>query len=101
VSEPRLTPTEAEHLAGLLQRLRDVMGNAGCNDYVVRVSPESRAMLAEIEKDGDEEDTVAERLGRLAATPDGGLYYTSDFSILHHMVKRLGLPKAPEGIGER
>lgn len=95
-----LNPLEKQHLAGFLGRLRDVMGNAGCNDYHIKVTPESRPMLIAI-AEGYDEESREHHLKEAKEAEDGTCVCPYDWMVLHYLVKKLDLPKAPEGLGER
>jgi hypothetical protein len=85
-----LTPFERELLADFLSTLRDSMGNAGCNDYCVEVTPASRHFLFEAHvKDGDETGRGKEIL----EAKDGDTVCVFDFVLLAHLIERLGLER--------
>jgi hypothetical protein len=85
-----LNEAEKAALKRLLDDYGERLGNAGCNDFDVPNTPENLAMVAAAQYDPanhteDNEPNV-----------DGDRIYTTDFVILDHLVKRLGLEDAHE-----
>jgi len=83
---PPLNETEKAWLKELLDRFSDSLTSAGCNDFIVTVTPEARETLREV-LSGD----LRESLPFLLGAKDGGPFRTYDFVILDHLRDRLGV----------
>ena len=96
-----MTPIEKQHLAGFFDKLNNYLGNAGCNDYWIKVTPESRPMILAIAEMWDDEESRKHHLEEANNAKDGEYIGTYDWMVLHYLGAKLDLPKPLENIGER
>lgn len=88
---PPLNSTEREWLRVMLDRLSDVMGSSGCNDFDVTLTPESRAALGQVFNQFSDVESGEQYSDLMAAKPDGDPFVIYDFLILAHLRERLGV----------
>lgn len=85
-----LNPTEKAWLVDMFDRLGDLLGRSGCNDFDVTINAENKATLAEVVQLLDAES--AEHYAALLAKAGHGDRFTIyDFLILAHLRERLGV----------
>jgi hypothetical protein len=74
-----MTKNELEILDGMLERLSDIMGNAGCNDYELPDTPENRELVTQAHH---EELDFTIRVYK-------GMIQTTDWVVLGYLRKKL------------
>ena len=90
MSEP-LNPTEREWLKDMFERLGDLLGRSGCNDFDVTVTTENRSTLAEVVQLLDDDESAEHYAALLAKAGHGDRFTIYDFLILAHLRDRLGV----------
>lgn len=87
----KLTTLERKILFDFLKQLSDHMGNAGCNDYCLKNTPEAQALVRAVIEDQFEGQDRKERLESLDHDIENGRkqLIEMDFIILHYLEKKL------------
>ena len=86
-----LNETERGWLVDMFDRLGELLGRAGCNDFDVTINAENRATLAEVVQRLDDDESAEHYADVLAKKQHGDRFTIYDFLILAHLRDRLGV----------